>query len=349
MKDKLGLWTRKGKLIWLVSTVLAGVLILFAGGLWYSSSQLLSPSWRGAEGGLPVCTAETEKYWGANCGNLRTTRQFKFSEVQVRSVNGYDLPGWLVKAAENGLPRAKGAIMLIPAGGSDRREGTRFIQFLLRQELDVLTLDLGCQGEAPCPVRGLTYGHRESRDVLSAYLYLADRYQQVYAMGSSVGAASILIALPEMPKLAGIIAENPMVSFQRLIKEAPQSQSLPGWASDLLIKLTALRGRFDGQLSPENSLPLVKTTPIYFIHSLHDEVVSYRQTQQLAASYTGPKTMWFPDEGSHAAIWDADRAEYEKRLTDFFTRCNSAPDGSGERHPPTGTGGGRSQSRAGTR
>lgn len=58
----------------------------------------------------------------------------------------------------------------------------------------------------------MTYGQRESRDVLSAYLYLAGKYEKLYAMGTSVGAASILIALPEMPKLAGVIAENPMVS-----------------------------------------------------------------------------------------------------------------------------------------
>jgi len=230
------------------------------------------------------------KYWGEACGNLRSTHEFAFSEVSVPSVDGFEMPGWLIGSAENGKGPARGAIMLIAAGGSDRREETRYVQFFLGRNLDVLTLDLGCQGEAPCPVPGLTYGQRESRDVLSAYLYLANRYEKIYAMGSSVGAASILNALPEMPKLT---AAN-------------------------LIDMAMLRGRFDGLTSPEHSLRLAKTTPVYFIHSKMDEVVSYRQTQILADLYAGPKMIWFPDKGNHATIWDVDHADYEKRLAAFL-------------------------------
>ena len=308
----------KHKLIWLTIIVSVSLFVLFGGGLWFASNQLLFPVWRGITKNLAVCKAETARYWGTGCGNLRDTHAFKFSEVQVRSINGYDLPGWLIGAAENGMGPARGAIMLIHAGGSDRREETRYVQFFLSQKLDVFTLDLGCHGEAPCPMPGLTYGQRESRDVLSAYLYLTGNYEKVYAMGSSVGAASILIALPEMPKLAGVIAENPMVSFQRLIMEAPESQSIPGWFTQLLIKLAMLRGKFDGLLSPEHSLRLAKTTPIFFIHSKEDKVVPFQRTQELADLYTGPKTVWFADKGNHAAIWDVDPADYEKRLADFL-------------------------------
>jgi alpha-beta hydrolase superfamily lysophospholipase len=306
------------KLWWLALGIFAAVFVFFGGGLWFATNQLLFPSWRGSTNDLSACKPETAKYWGEACGNLRSTHEFTFNEVSVPSVDGYEMPGWLIGSAENGKGSAKGAIMLIPAGGSDRREETRYVQFFLGRNLDVLTLDLGCQGEAPCPVPGLTYGDRESRDVLSAYLYLTNRYEKVYAMGSSVGAASILNALPEMPKLTAAIAENPMASFQQLIKEARESQSMPGWATDILIDMAMLRGRFDGLTSPEHSLRLAKTTPVYFIHSKMDEVVSYRQTQILADLYAGPKMTWFPDKGSHATIWDVDHADYEKRLAVFL-------------------------------
>jgi uncharacterized protein len=306
------------RLKWIAAGILVSALVFFSAGLWFASNQLLFPVWRGVTKDLSVCSPQTAKYWGTGCGNLRTTHEFKFREVHFSSVNGYELPGWLIATAENGKGRAKGAIMLIPAGGSDRREETRFIQFFLDQNLDVLAPDLGCQGEAPCPVPGMTYGQRESRDVLSAYLYLTDRYEKVYAMGSSVGAASILISLPEMPKLTAAIAENPMVSFQQLIRDARESQSMPGWAVDLLIKVAMLRGRFDGLTSPQHSLRFAKSTPIYFIHSKMDEIVSYTQTLELAELYAGPKTVWFPEKGSHAAIWDVGRAEYEKKLSEFL-------------------------------
>ena len=305
--------------LWLIALgILAAVFVFLGAGLWFASDQLLFPAWRGATRDLSDCNPELAKYWGEGCGNLRSSRAFKFDEVRLPSVNGYELPGWFIGAAENGRGPAKGAIILIPAGSSDRREETKYIPFFLGQDLDILTLDLGCQGEAPCPAPGLSYGQRESRDVLSAYLYLKDKYGKLYAMGSSVGAASILIALPEMPKLTAVIAENPMTSFLRLIREAPQSQALPGWATDLLIRLAMLRGGFDGLSSPEHSLPLAKSTPIYFIHSKADEVVSYQHSQELADLYTGPKTVWFPDKGGHASIWDVDHADYEKRLTAFL-------------------------------
>jgi alpha-beta hydrolase superfamily lysophospholipase len=306
------------RLKWIAVGIFVSVFIFFGAGLWFASNQLLFPIWRGVTKNLSVCSPETAKYWGAGCGDLRTTHEFKFREVHFSSVNGYELPGWLIGTAENGKGRAKGAIMLIPAGGSDRREETRFIQFFLGQNLDVLALDLGCQGEAPCPMPGMTYGQRESRDVLSAYLYLTEKYEKVYAMGSSVGAASILISLPEMPKLTAAIAENPMVSFQQLIRDARESQSMPARAIDLLIEVAMLRGRFDGLVSPQHSLRFTKSTPIYFIHSKMDEIVSYTQTQELADLYAGPKTVWFPEKGGHAAIWDVDHADYEKRLSDFL-------------------------------
>ncbi|WP_238325594.1 alpha/beta hydrolase [Leptospira inadai] len=211
------------------------------------------------------------------------------------------------------------SVLLVHGGGGDRREVTKYIRFFLNRKFDVLTFDLSCHGEANCPVPGLTYGNRESRDVLGAYRYLTDRYSKVYAMGSSVGAASILIAMPDMPKLSAVIAENPIFNFQRLIIESPAAPGfLPNWFKNLLVQLTMLRGRFDGLLSPANSIRLVKSVPIYFIQSKADTVNPFRHTQELAELYAGPKTLWFPEIGSHGAIWDVDSVEYEKRLQDFL-------------------------------
>lgn len=93
---------------------------------------------------------------------------------------------------------------------------------------------------------------------------------------------------------------------------------MPGWGTDLLINVAMMRGKFDGSLNPENSLPLLKTTPIFFIHSKEDKIVSYKQTQDLVDLYAGPKSVWFPEKGDHSAIWDVDHAGYEKKVADFL-------------------------------
>lgn len=137
-------------------------------------------------------------------------------------------------------------------------------------------------------------------------------------MGSSIGASSILIALPDMPMLSGAIAENANYNFERLIREAPQAQSMPGWVNGLLVDLAEARGDFNDEHSPANSLRIAKTTPVFFIHSKQDETVSYQQTQDLAALYAGPKVVWLAERGGHAAIWDADHAGYERRVASFL-------------------------------
>jgi pimeloyl-ACP methyl ester carboxylesterase len=313
-----GAGKRGARAIYAGLAILGTLGLLLCAGVRLASDQLLFPTWKGASKDFSVCPPALAAAWGEACGNMRLTRSLRFSEVMVPSGNGYGMPGWLIRAEDNGKTPADGAILLIHGGGSDRREVSRHVPFFLAHRLDVLAIDLGCHGEAPCPVPGLTYGHRESQDVLSAYLYLLERYPRVVAMGSSVGAAAVLIALPSMPRMTGVIVENPMASFERLIHEAPAAHSIPRWFSAILIEVTEARARFSGTLSPEHALPLVKSTRIYFIHSKQDEIVPYQQSQRLAASYTGPKTVWWPDRGGHSAIWDADRAAYEARLATFL-------------------------------
>lgn len=148
-------------------------LFAFTFAIWSASNQILFPVWKGISKNFEKCSIEGEKVWGKFCGNIRLTKEFEFQEISVPSLNGYNLPGWFVSASDNGSIHEKGVILLIHGGGADRRELTRFIPFYLSQGLNVLSFDLSCHGEAPCLVPGLSFGNRESRDVISAYLYVS--------------------------------------------------------------------------------------------------------------------------------------------------------------------------------
>ena len=307
------------RLIFKITAITLVVFIaLFTAIIWMASNQLLYPSFKGIPRHFTDCSPEGEKLWGKGCGNLRITKQFKFNEITVPSTNGYPLPGWLIRSAENGYGGAKGAIMLVHGGGGDRREETNYIAYFLKRQLDVLTFDLSCSGEASCPVPGLTYGARESRDVFSVYLYLTARYDNIYAMGTSMGASAILIGMPQMPNLTAVIAENPMASFRKLIIETPASRSAPAWFLDAMLKVTMLRGKFDDLQSAETSLKLINHIPILFIQSKKDQIIPFESTQKLAIVYHGPKTLWLADEGDHAAVWNAAPSLYERQLTIFL-------------------------------
>lgn len=309
----------------LIGAVTAPVLLAlaFAGFLWSASGQLLFPSWKGATRDLAHCPPALEAAWGPACGNLRVSSALRFREVSVPSLNGHALPGWLVGAAENGAGPAAGAILLVHGGGGDRREMTRRIRPFLDRHLDVLTVDLTCAGEAPCPVPGLSYGGREARDVLSAYLFLARDHARVLALGNSVGATSVLLALPGMPGLAAAILENPAPPFDQLITEAPEARSVPGWMLRALIGLAKLRGRFDALPDPASALRLAGPAPVWFVHARHDAVIPWQRTEALAAQRRGTDAAWISEAGDHGVVWDADRGGYEARLDAFLGRALS--------------------------
>ena len=288
-------------------------------GLWSASDQLLSPSFVGAEKDLSVCKPVTESHWGPHCGNLRETSEFAFDEVQIPLHNNVNLPGWLITTRGNGKGTGKGAIVLVHAGGADRREMSRYIRFYLNDGFDVLTFDLECHGEAPCPVYGLSYGERECSDLVAAYSLLKKSHDKVFVMGTSVGAVAALIAIPNLPGVAGIIAENPYFNFDRLIREAKEAQRAPGFFLNGMIALAKWRGSFSGQQSPATVLSGSSARPpILFIHSKADQTVSFHQTEDLAAIYQGPKSVWNPERGSHAEIWDADKKAYQDHIAQFL-------------------------------
>ncbi len=304
------------KLNWLILIL----VVLLLGGLWYYTGQLLYPSWRAKD--LSVCDARTESYWGPKCGNLRDNHSVRFEELKIRSMNGVDLSVWKVPSAANGKGPAAGAVFLVHGGGSDRREESRYISFFLARRLDVFTFDMSCHGESPCGVTGMTFGHRESRDVLSVYAYLRPQYPKIYAMGTSVGATSILIALPGMTGLSAVVAENPMFSFQRFVRETPAAPSVvPGWFKTWVIRIAERRGLFDGLASAENSLKLPSNVPIFFIHSKADGLIPWKHSEDLHALYSGPKRIWITEKGEHAAVWNTNQEPYEKALTEFLDQA----------------------------
>lgn len=288
--------------------------------IWSASNQILFPIWKGISKDFQECSFEGEKGWGKFCGNIRLTKEFHFREIMIPSLNGYNLPGWFVPARANGIVIQKGVILLIHGGGGDRRELTRFIPFYLNQGFDVLSFDLSCHGEAPCFVPGLSFGNRESRDVLSAYLYVSKKYNNILMMGSSVGGSSILVSLPFLKGVKAAIIENPMLSFEKLILNSPESAKLPYWMVRILLELVTSRGKFDSLSSPENSLPFTSSVPLFLIHSKNDSVVSYQHSESLARIYPGPSEAWFPNSGSHGFVWEANQSEYETKVRDFIRR-----------------------------
>jgi pimeloyl-ACP methyl ester carboxylesterase len=307
------------------------LLVLTTVGAFYFSNGLMRPSWQ--EKGISHCEGYRRETYGPECGNLFVNKQFKYVDVQVQTPRGYALPGWYVPHAANvdvaaaaspgtgaAPPLARTAVYYAHGGGSDRREGFKYIQYFLGRGFDVYLFDYSCHGEAPCQIPGLSFGAREHKDIVDILAYIKGRHAHVYAMGTSMGAASLLMALPQAVPIDAAVAENPLYSFERLALETQAApRFLPRWFVKLTIALTLRRAQFSGEESAGRSLREFRSQmPIVFLHSKEDRLVPYTHSVDLHTEYQGPKHLELFDTGRHARLWLVHNDRFRALLDQYF-------------------------------
>jgi len=297
---------------------------------WYFSTLLMEPSWQ--QKGILTCEGYRRDTFGAGCGNLAINHLFKYVDVTLPTPRGYALPGWYVPRAANTninrgsttdpatAPPARTAVFYAHGGGSDRREGFRYVEYLIGRGFDVYLFDYSCHGDAPCAVRGLSFGEREHQDIVDIIHYLKGRHTRVFGLGTSMGAASLLTALPKADPLDAVVAENPVHSFARLVLETGSAPSfLPTWMRKLAMALTLRRAHFTGEITPARALhDFSSKMPIVFLHSKVDTLVPYSHSVDLHREYQGPKHLELFETGRHARLWLVHNERFRQLLDTYF-------------------------------
>lgn len=304
--------TKKTILVVLLPAATAAFIF---GGAWYFSNQVLYPSWKAPN--LSVCTKNfIDEEWGPDCGNLRINKRYAFDEVTVQSENGR-LSGWHVPAPSRDARRP--AMFFLHGGGADRRQGYRFIEFFIKRSYDVYLFDLSEHGESEAKTGRLSLGEREYKDAIAVYDSIKKRHGTIIAMGTSMGAVSILNAVNNLPGISAIIVENPFYSPERFILETPKAAMLPRWIKSMIFRLICWRGGFEARHSPARSIKLQSIIPILFIHSKRDMVIPYQHSVELYQNYNGPKDILLTDDGLHAAILKSHKVLFFKTVDDFLS------------------------------
>lgn len=236
--------------------------------LWPASEAILRPSGPGGVGEIGSCSQLAMQAWGADCGRLSARMDVEKLPWEVQSNNGYTLSGWILRSTTQG--RFRNVLLYVPGGGSDRREASRYVDLAHSLGFDLASFDPVCHGLSPCIGGGVSYGDRESVDVRSAVQQLTESYRHIVVMGSSVGALSILKALPSTQGVAGAILENPMESLYQLLRDAEESEGLPDWMVASLAGITQLRTGSSAAPSALEALRMAAPPPLLFIHSKSD-------------------------------------------------------------------------------
>jgi uncharacterized protein len=239
----------------------------------------------------------------------------------VTAPGGVLLSGWKVRPT-----RSSGDWVLLFHGVSDNRTGmTGQAVLLLRHGYGVVMMDARAHGESGGNMA--TYGWLERNDTHAIVdaLYAAESPRNLFALGSSMGAAIALQSAAVEPRIAGVVAES---SFSDL-REVTFDYAGLHWSPLLgetffrpgtwtVISTAQKEGGFSvDEVSPEKSVS-VRPFPVLLICDGSDHIIPCRHTRRIFRAATGPKELWEVAGADHASAIGVEPAEYERRLIAFL-------------------------------
>ncbi|MEM9255853.1 MAG: alpha/beta fold hydrolase [Pseudomonadota bacterium] len=138
------------------------------------------------------------------------------------------LHGWWMPAAS---PRA--SLVFIHGGGSNRDsfffKSLEFYRALVDAGINVATIDLRNHGESESDGRGIQFGASEYQDVIAALDWVSNREETaqlpLFAMGISMGGASVIQAVHHGARPTGVILLDPLLSTTDVFNRGAWVQS----------------------------------------------------------------------------------------------------------------------------
>jgi fermentation-respiration switch protein FrsA (DUF1100 family) len=227
------------------------------------------------------------------------------------------LRGWFFP-----LAGARGTAIACHGLAANRADILYHVAILREAGLQVLAFDFRGHGESDG--HRISFGSLEREDVLGAFEYLASRKDvdpdRIVGFGVSMGAASLLLALGDLPGMRGAVADSAFDELSLMVRH--QFRFLPGFPGDGLAAITELFGRMEcgawaGDVSPAKAIGRARI-PILFIHGLDDPMVPPGCTSRLHAGYRGPKRLLTVSGAGHGQSAMLAPGHYEKELEWFL-------------------------------
>jgi uncharacterized protein len=284
------------RLRWLSSAVMSAA-VLGLGGLWVGGS---------------IASAPAPAHIGAPPADLPV------EAVTIPSASGSRLSGWFVR----GDPQA-GAVLLMHGVSANRLEMLDRARLLHAQGFAVLLFDFQAHGESPGAA--ITFGYLESKDARAAFdeLRRLTPGERVGVIGVSLGGAAAVLSDPPIEADA-MVLEAVYASFDDAVGNRVAMNL--GGAGPLLAPLITplLTGQVKPRLGfdPDLLQPAVRIAalhmPLLLIAGDADLHATLAEMRLIYANANAPKELWVIPGARHQDFHHYARAEYERRVVEFF-------------------------------
>lgn len=294
------------KLISITAASLATLLIAgFVTFAWTLSSNIMHPSF--------ICTEEHFIY----CGDPSQLDLF-FEDISFQSDDGNDISGWYMPAEKSDK-----AVIFVHGHGADRREGMRWFKAVHQAGFNILAFDLRNQGNSTKSFS--TMGYFEKQDVIGAldYLQQQKRISSIGIFGTSMGAATSIMAMLDDPRIVAGVFEAGWANLDDLYGEIiEQHLGLPSFPLAPLITwmLEQRTGMDMAVVNPENLLGGISPRPVFIIHCSGDNLIGFSHGERNYAAANEPKEFWTSPCQIHARAWQSDPEYIENRVTNYFIK-----------------------------
>ena len=236
--------------------------------------------------------------------------------VHITSKDGLTLEGYYYH-----IPNPKGVLLACHGFRSDPYFACSVvIDNFLKRGYDVLAISQ--RGHGKSEGEHITFGIKESEDILEWVNYLSNNSLPIYLYGISMGSSASCLASPYLPNTVKfIIADCGFSSIEEIFHHFLKMYHLPSF---LLYKplayLCKKRADFmitDGDVSKALERSSI---PIIFIHGTDDNIVPYKMGLKNYEAFKGEKLLITCEGATHAVGYLKNMDECEKAIGEWLNK-----------------------------
>ena len=259
----------------------------------------------------------------ANALNPRQSYGMYYEDVSFPATDGVPLSGWFMPA-----PSSDSTVLICHGISANKGNFLGVVPFLHRAGFNVFIFDL--RGHGDSPGHTVSFGYYEARDVRGAVEYLSRRgdTKNIVGYGFSMGASSLLHAMPDLMSLRGIVVDSTFADLTLLSQQ--QMSFLPNAMQQIMMRAIEFWTRVElgvplSAIAPRRHIGIISPRPLLIIHGTADSLIPPSQAKLNFTAAGQPKKLWLVSGAGHIEPMHVQEEEYQRRVVEFFKHCVSAP------------------------